>query len=139
MTAVDPQPSPDMSPATSQEARPGLLRRALSRLSTSTGDIEAEQLREDAEAAGCGPIARCTDREVVMLHGALSTVTLRPRGGVCTLEAELDDGSGTVTLVWLGQRRIAGVSPGRAMTVRGRVSCGDGKRVMYNPRYEFTG
>lgn len=135
MPAVDPQASYDEA----TESRPGLLRRALSRLSSSTGDIEAEELREGAEAAGCAPIARCSDRDVVMLHGVLSTVTLRPRGGVCTLEAELDDGSATVTLVWLGQRRITGVMPGRAMTVHGRVSCTDGNRVMYNPRYEFTG
>lgn len=135
MTAVDPQVSPDES----SQARPGLLRRALSRLSSSTGDIEAEELRESAEAAGCAPIARCSDRDVVALHGTLSTVTLRPRAGVCTLEAELDDGSGTMTLVWLGQRRITGVTPGRPMTVHGRVSCGEGSRVMYNPRYEFTG
>ncbi len=135
MTAVDPQVSYDQSP----QSRPGLLRRALSRLSSSTGDIEAEQLRVSSEAAGCTPVARCSDRDVVMLHGVLSSVTLRPRGGVSTLEAELDDGSATVTLVWLGQRRITGVSPGRAMTVHGRVSYTDGNRVMYNPRYEFTG
>ncbi len=135
MTAVDPQVSYEKS----SRSRPGLIRRALSRLSSSTGEIEAEELRESSAAAGCPPIARCSDRDVVMLHGVLSSVTLRPRGGVSTLEAELDDGSATITLVWLGQRRITGVSPGRAMTVQGRVSCTDGKRVMYNPRYEFTG
>jgi len=135
MTAIDPQAPHDES----SDTRPGLLRRALSRLSSSTGDIEAEELRESAEAAGCHPIAHCSDRDVVWLHGSLSTVTLRPRGGVCTLEADLDDGSGTITLVWLGQRRITGVTPGRPMTVHGRVSYSDGKRVMYNPRYEFTG
>ncbi|MDQ3629166.1 MAG: OB-fold nucleic acid binding domain-containing protein [Actinomycetota bacterium] len=135
MTAVDPQVSHEQPP----EPGPGLLRRALSRLSSSTVDLEAEELRESAEAAGCAPIARCSDRDVVMLHGVLSTVTLRPRAGVCTLEAELDDGSATITLVWLGQRRITGVSPGRPMTVHGRVSRAEDKRVMYNPRYEFTG
>ncbi len=74
---------------------------------------------------------------MVTLHGTLRTVTLRPRGGVSALEAELYDGSGTATLIWLGQRRIAGISPGRQVTVRGRVGTHAGNRVLYNPRYEL--
>ena len=114
-----------------------MLRRALSRLTTTTGSLEDAELREDAEAAGCGPISNCGDRQVATLHGTLRTVTLRPRGGVSALEAELYDGSGTATLIWLGQRRIAGISPGRQVTVRGRVGIQDGNRVLYNPRYEL--
>ncbi len=113
------------------------MKRALGRIATTT-EIEAAELREHATAAGCGPIARCGDRELVTVHGTLRTVTLRPRGGVAALEAELYDGSGTVTLVWLGQRRIGGVTPGRQITVRGRVGVQDGQRVLYNPRYELA-
>lgn len=117
----------------------GFLRRAMSRLSTSTVDIEAAELREESQAQGCRPMTGYADRDIVTLHGSLSTVTQRPHGGVCTLEAELDDGSGTVTLVWLGQRRIAGITPGRSVTVHGRLSCAEpGRRVLYNPRYELT-
>ena len=64
-------------------------------------------------------------------------MTLRPRGGVPALEAELDDGSGVITVVWLGRRRIAGVGPGRAMTVEGRIGRQNGVPVMFNPRYEL--
>jgi hypothetical protein len=64
-------------------------------------------------------------------------VTLRPRGGVPALEAELYDGSGLITLVWLGRRRIAGIEPGRAIKVTGRVGVQDRMRVMFNPRYEL--
>ena len=67
----------------------------------------------------------------------MRTVTLRPRGGVPALEAELDDGSGVLTIVWLGRRRIAGISPGQAMRVGGRIGNYDGVRIMYNPRYEL--
>jgi hypothetical protein len=116
----------------------GLLKRALGRIATTTPEIEAEELRRDAAAAGCEPIARCGDREVVTLHGTLRSVTLRPRGGVAALEAELYDGSGTVTLVWLGRRRIGGVAPGRQLTVTGRVGTHGDQRVLYNPRYELS-
>src|SRR5690606_41512258 len=59
------------------------------------------------------------------------------RTNLPTLEAELYDGSGTVTLVWLGRRRIGGVEPGTALTVRGRVALRDGEYVIYNPHYEL--
>ena len=45
--------------------------------------------------------------------GTLRSVTLRPRAGVPALVAELYDGSGTVQVVWLGRRQIAG-HPGRS-------------------------
>lgn len=116
----------------------GFLRRAMERLASSTGDLESAELRHDAEANGCRLVTAYGDRDLVTLHGSLTAVTQRPVGGVCTLEAELDDGSGMVTLIWLGQRRIAGITPGRAIKVSGRLSCDEGRRVLYNPRYELT-
>lgn len=116
----------------------GFLRRTIARLSSSTGELEAAQLRDESEAKGCRPVTEYSDRDLVTLHGSLTAVTQRPHGGVCTLEAELDDGSGRLTLIWLGQRRIAGITPGRALKVSGRLSCDDGRRVLYNPRYELT-
>ena len=69
--------------------------------------------------------------------GTLRTVTLRPRGGVPALEAELFDGTDVVTIVWLGRRRIAGITPGRSIQVQGRIGRHDGMRTIYNPRYEL--
>jgi len=115
-----------------------MMRRALDRFAASTDELEAEELLDAAAKHACAPIAQGNDRDVVTMHGTLRAVTLRPRGGVAALEAELYDGSGTVTLVWLGRRRIAGVDPGRQMTVQGRLSCIDDVRVLYNPRYELT-
>jgi hypothetical protein len=66
-------------------------------------------------------------------------VTLRPRGGAPALEAELYDGSDVIDLVWLGRRRIAGIEPGRLMRAEGLVSVQDGRKVMFNPRYELRG
>jgi hypothetical protein len=118
--------------------RVGLLRRAAQRLGSGPAAHEAKELRDEATKVGCSAIDSSEDRDVVLLHGTLRAVTLRPRGGVSALEAELYDGSATVTLVWLGRRRIAGIQPGSRLTVHGRLSCQDGKRVLYNPRYELT-
>jgi hypothetical protein len=122
----------------SETERRGLFGRMLRGLSDSTGEREAEELQRDSEQAGCSPIASHGDRDLVTLHGSLTTVTLRPRGGVLALEAELYDGSDTVTLVWLGRRMIAGISPGRQLTVSGRLGCTDGRKLLFNPRYELA-
>jgi hypothetical protein len=116
----------------------GRLRGSLSRWASSD-DLQAKELRSDTARSGCRMVADVDDRRFVDLHGSLRTVTLRPRGGVSALEAELYDGSGVVTLVWLGRRRIAGIEPGRSLTVSGRTGIQDGTRVMYNPRYELRG
>ena len=103
----------------------------------SSSDQHARDLRRTHSGPGNVSIAEAPDRERVALSGTLRAVTLRPRGGVPALEAELDDGSGVITLLWLGRRRIAGISPGRALAVRGRIGVQAGQRVMYNPRYEL--
>ena len=115
------------------------LRRTISRWA-NPGDQETHHLRQEFAGSGdsgATPIGEAPDREPVTLRGVLRTVTLRPRAGVPALEAELNDGTGVITVVWLGRRRIAGIEPGRAVEVRGRIGAHEGSRVMYNPRYQL--
>jgi hypothetical protein len=112
------------------------LRRTISDWA-STSDQHARDLRRSHAVDDGTSISTAPDRVVVELRGTLRTVTLRPRGGVPALEAELDDGSGVITVVWLGRRRIAGIGPGRSLMVQGRIGVHDGHRIMYNPRYEL--
>ena len=116
--------------------RKSRLRRTVSRWANST-DQHARELRQAVRESGLVAISDAPDRTRVQLSGSLRTVTLRPRGGVPALEAELYDGSGAITLVWLGRRQITGISPGRQIEVEGRIGLQDGVRVMYNPRYEL--
>ena len=112
------------------------LRRTVSRWANSS-DQHARELRQAVQDSGLVSIADAPDRTRVHLAGSLRTVTLRPRGGVPALEAELFDGSGAITLVWLGRRQITGIGPGRQLEVEGRIGLQEGVRVMYNPRYEL--
>lgn len=114
----------------------GRLRTSLSRWANAPAE-EARELQRVTAKAGCVPISEAPDRELVIVQGTLKTVTLRPRGGVPALEAELYDGSGTITVLWLGRRRIAGIYPGRALQVEGRIGLHDGVRIIYNPRYQL--
>jgi hypothetical protein len=116
----------------------GRFRRALRRLTADDEDLAAEDLQRSVERHGACPINAAPDRAPVVLHGTLQSVTLRPRGGVPALEAELYDGTATAYLVWLGRRRIEGIRAGVALVAEGRLS-GDpgGRRTMYNPAYRL--
>jgi len=112
------------------------LRRTISKWANST-DGYARDMRAEHVGSGDMSIAEAPDRAMVTLRGSVRMVTVRPRGGVPALEAELFDGSGVLTIVWLGRRRIAGIDPGRSLQVRGRIGVHDGVRIIYNPRYEL--
>lgn len=120
-----------------EDLRRGRLRRVLSRITTPQEELDAEAEHADATTAGGEPIAVCGDRSAVTVSGTLRSVTLRPRAGIPALEADLWDGTAELTLVWLGRRRIAGITPGRKLVASGRVAFVDGRRVIYNPRYEL--
>jgi hypothetical protein len=115
----------------------GWLGRTLQRLTTDDQALDAQELRADALTAGCEPLSSCRKGKVVTVTGRLKSVVYTPRETVPTLEAELFDGSGSVTLVWLGRRRIPGIEPGRTLTARGRFADSEGKRLIYNPWYEL--
>lgn len=113
-----------------------LVGRMLRRIGSSNDELDAEERRRAAALAGATPVAACQDRELVELAGTVNCLTVVnqewPR-----LEAELDDGSGQVRLVWLGRREIRGIEPGTELRARGRVSCQQAGRVVYNPSYEI--
>jgi hypothetical protein len=117
----------------------GGLRRFLRRMASSREELEAEDLQKSTGAEGATPVAHCTARKRARVAGTLRTVTLRPRGGAPALEAELYDGTDVINLIWLGRRRIAGIDPGRRLRAEGLVSVQDGRKVMFNPRYELRG
>jgi hypothetical protein len=98
---------------------------------------DAREMRATYADSSCMSILEAPDRERVRVRGTLRTVTLAPRGGAPALEAELYDGTGTVTVIWLGRRRIAGISPGCSIQVEGRIGVQHSQRVIYNPRYEL--
>ena len=107
---------------------------------TSTADrdaLHAADLQADCRDQGATPIADTVAHDYVDVAGTLRTVTLRPRGTSLTMEADLWDGTGSVTLIWLGRRDIPGIRPGRRITVHGRVAQVKDERTIYNPSYQL--
>jgi hypothetical protein len=116
----------------------GRLRRAVRRLATENSELEADDLQRAAVADGSTVVAACGDRDLVTVLGRVRSMTLRPRAGTPSLEVDLYDGSGTVTLIWLGRREITGMSPGRQVRATGRITSSGRRRMIFNPRYELV-
>ena len=114
------------------------LTKAVRKLTAEDQELEAEDLQEAVSKSGATTVATCSDRVPVTVLGTIRAMTIRPRAGVPALEAELYDGSGTVTLVWLGRRTIAGLGPGRQVRATGRITTAEGRKLIYNPKYELT-
>jgi len=120
---------------TSQAQGGSAIKRLWQRLGTSDAQLEAEELQASSREAGAIAISSCTDGQVVTVSGPLRSVILKPVSGLPSVEAQIYDGSGQVTLLWMGRRRIAGIEPGRVLSATGRLSNCDGNRVIFNPRY----
>ena len=112
-----------------------VVRRFLRRVGTSESEFEAAELKESSRLQGATAADCCECGQIVTVVGLLRSVTLRPVAGVPSVEAELYDGSGRVTLIWLGRRRIVGIEPGLTLSATGRVNLTDDRRTIFNPRY----
>lgn len=129
-----------MSPSTSSTtpARPGragLLRRALGRWSGDEAQQQAEAIRRRGGSHGCVAIGEAPLRRSVRVRGTVTMVTINPRGVNRWLEAVISDGTGEVTLVFMGRRLVRGIEAGRVLEVNGPISELAGRLTVYNPNY----
>jgi hypothetical protein len=108
------------------------------RLASDDAEIEDGDLQRQVEQDGATAVAGCVERDMVTVLGRVRSLTLRPRAGTPSLEVDLYDGTGTVTLVWLGRREIVGITPGRQLRATGRITSSGARRVIFNPRYELV-
>lgn len=114
-------------------SRPGLLKR----LTRTQTEVDADQLSDDATDLGATLVRDCVAGRTTTVAGRLRSVTLRPVANTPAVEAELWDGTGRLTLLFLGRRRIPGISPGRRVVVHGRPILRETEVSMVNPRYEL--
>ena len=103
----------------------------------SQEEVEAGELTSQAHERGALPISACLRGQSVSVHGLIRSVTLRPRANAPTLEAEVYDGTGHITLIWIGHRRLSGVDVGRPISAQGRVTCPQGQPTIFNPTYRL--
>ncbi len=109
----------------------------LQRLTASAENLDAAELQETVGIRSCMPVCDLRRGVYVKVVGRLRAVVYTPSETVPTLQADLFDGTESLDLVWLGQRRIPGIEPGRRVLARGRVGEHDGRLAIYNPWYEL--
>jgi hypothetical protein len=54
------------------------------------------------------------------------------------MEADLDDGTGSLILRWTGRLNVPGIVPGAVVGVRGTALSDHGRLVVLNPWYELV-
>ena len=107
------------------------------RLTASAQSLDAAELESEVAKMPCAMLKDVHRGDQAVVGGRVRSVRFTPTDNVALLEAELYDGDCSITLVWLGRRRIAGIEPGRRMLARGRVGEHDGRMAIFNPWYEL--
>lgn len=74
----------------------------------------------------------------VRVGGEIKRVIVAPRNGVPNLEVVVSDGTGTITAVFNGRRKIPGLEHGRAMVLEGVTVDLVDRAVIYNPAYTLV-
>lgn len=117
----------------------GWFRRFLQRL----GQSDEERLNQELQAfcetvPGSVRIAEAPLRQRVKLAGMVRRITVRPIEGFETLGVVLADGTGEVSVRWMGRRSIDGLVLGSRLQVDGVLGRERGELMMVNPTFEFV-
>ncbi|MCI4676269.1 OB-fold nucleic acid binding domain-containing protein [Candidatus Mycolicibacterium alkanivorans] len=116
----------------------GFVRRITRRLTEDSEQRDVEELTGEAASTGAQRAVDCQRGQEVTMVGTLRSVETNAKGCAGGVRAEFFDGTDSVTLVWLGQRRIPGIESGRTLRVRGRLgTLENGNKAIYNPHYEI--
>ena len=79
-------------------------------------------------------------RERVRIRGHVRSLRLHPIGeGITVLECTIVDGSGGITIAFLGRRRVAGIELGRRLEAEGMVAEVRERLTIINPSYRLLG
>lgn len=108
-------------------------------LRASREDLAAADEQDSASRRGTTLIRDLTPRRRACVSGVLRAVTYRPASAKPVLVGRLFDGTGSVDLIWIGRRAIAGIAPGTHLRAEGMVVAGHSRPSIYNPVYELLG
>jgi RecG-like helicase len=115
------------------------FRRFFRRMAESDEQRYAEEiLAWSAKVPGSVRIAEAQPRSRVKLAGVVRRITVRPLEGHESLEAIVFDGTGEVTVMWMGRRAIRGLSLGTRVIVEGLLAEQRSERRLVNPTFEFA-
>ena len=113
------------------------LKNFVERFTKPVEELDRQQLSAYCDSLAFTPMDRIEPRRPVRVGGEVRALRIVPRAGAPALEVTVSDGRGAVVAVFLGRRKIAGLTPGRRIVIEG-VTARDGNRfVVFNPVYEL--
>ena len=105
-----------------------------------TADKVATQLNVETVshyAKNITAISEIQWRRRAQVQGRVTSIKAAPRGAAPTLQIEIWDETGGVSLQFLGRREIAGLEVGSQLRAEGMVGEEEGSMVILNPSYEL--
>ena len=108
------------------------------RLGASVADLERARLHKRTHGLDLTPLADVELRRPIRVGGEVSRVVIAPRRGVPTLEVMVTDGTGTITAVFTGRRRIPGLEHGRCVILEGVAMRERDRTIVFNPAYTLV-
>jgi hypothetical protein len=86
---------------------------------------------------GATPIGTVSARQRARVAGRIRSVRVQPWSGVATLECTVADATGSIVLVFLGRKHVAGIAPGAKIVAEGMVGDHRGRLAILNPDYRI--
>ncbi len=111
------------------------LRKFVDRLTKPVEELDRQELQAFCERLHTTPIEQTEPRHSVRVAGEVRSVRIVPRAGADALEVTVNDGRASVTGIFLGRRKIMGLSPGRKLVLEGVVVPHGREKQIYNPVY----
>jgi len=137
-----PGGGPDTGPGGNGSGPDGTSPGPSGRVAARAGDGNGRSASHPARKAPfvmpkCQAIAEVGYRQKVTVGGVVQAVRLQTMAGAPTLECTLHDGTGGISVVFLGRRQVPGVENGAAMRVSGRVGEHQGRMAILSPDYHL--
>jgi RecG-like helicase len=117
----------------------GRLGRFFARFRQTDEERLTEEIRSWAGSIpGTRRIGECPLRERVHVAGVVRRLTVRPVEGFESLDALVTDGTGEVTVRWMGRHHIPGLGLGTRVVLEGVIGKDREGLRMVNPEFEFA-
>lgn len=106
-------------------------------LRRSRKDLEDEDARDLVHDIDATRICDAVPRTRVRVSGEVHAMTYPAHGASPACSARLEDGTGSILLVFLGRTDVPGVDAGRRLIAEGMLTEVEGQPAIYNPKLEL--
>jgi hypothetical protein len=96
-----------------------------------------KNLADNKNIEGLQPIGKISWRNRAHVQGRVTSIKTAPNNSIPSVDVEIWDESGGVTLQFLGRREISGLDVGSILNAEGMVGENQGNLVILNPSYKI--